>query len=70
MSLAKSPPSATKVGEDLADLNPPVGDEASSAGGPLMVEIRVSVPDAAGTHGLRSGSTDERRVTKALGSGR
>jgi hypothetical protein len=35
----------------LADLNPLVGDDASSREGG-MVEIRVAVPDAAQAHGL------------------
>jgi hypothetical protein len=42
---AESPTSADRLEKYLADLKNPVGDEASTLGGPQMVEIRVSVAD-------------------------
>lgn len=48
---AKSPPSASRLEQHLADLNRLVGDEAPSWED-LMVEIRVAVDDATRVPGL------------------
>ena len=60
MSLAKSPPSATGSEQYLADLNPPVGDGASSLEG-VMIEILRHRSRGRGHEWLRSPTTETSR---------